>query len=149
MKYTRYVLVWLLTIAAVTLGPVLLAQAATGTSLPTLPDVSGADEWGNAFLWAMVSSWAMRFWREHPKLSGFTERTALNAQRLIGAAIGFASGLGITFVFDKGAGKLVISGLFLTAILHGVRQFLFQEFVYQSAIKRPSTTTIPTSLQGV
>jgi len=88
----------------------------------------------------MLSSWLIRIVRENPKLSGFTQYTTLTAQRLIGAAVGFFSGLGITFVFDQEAGQLVIGGLFLHALFNGARQFLFQEFIYHSALKRPTPT---------
>ena len=139
MRSFRIVIVWSFTAFVLVMGPSLLAQAAaavTGAPMPT----AAADEWGTAFLWSIVSSWGIRWWREHPKLSGFSEATALKLQRLISLAVGFLGGLGITFVFDKDAGTLVIGGLFATAVLHAARQFFLQEFVYQSAIKRPTPT---------
>jgi len=139
MRYFRYTIVWSFILAFLLMGPSLLAQASALASGAPVAPPSTADEWGNSFLFALVSSWLMRWWREHPKLSGFTEATALKAQRLIGIAFGFVTGLGITFAFDQGTGQLVIGGLFWTSILHAGRQFLFQEFVYHSALKRSTS----------
>jgi hypothetical protein len=135
MKYFRYTIVWAFTLFVVLMGPTLFAQAASAAGVP-VNTAGTADEWGNSFLWAMFSSWVIRWWREHPKLSGFTEATALKAQRMIAAAIAFVNGLGITLVFDPDAGTLMVGGLFLTGILQAIRQFLFQEFVYLAALKR-------------
>jgi hypothetical protein len=135
MKAFRLTVVWAFVAFVLLLGPSMAAQAVnyTGGTLP----VDTTTEWGNSFLWAMASSWAIRWWREHPKLRGFTSDTLLKSQRLIASAVAFLNALGISFVFDQEHGQLVISGLFLSAVLHGVRQFLFQEFIYQAALKRP------------
>jgi hypothetical protein len=137
MTAFRLCIVWSFTIFALLLGPSLIAQGMVAAGLPEAT-TGTANEWGNSFIWAIASSWAMRWMREHPGISKFSERTMLRTQRFIAAAVAFLNGLGISFVFDKEHGTLLISGLFLTAVLHGVRQFFFQEFVYQSALKRSS-----------
>lgn len=140
MKYFRYTTVWSFTLFVLLMGPSLLAQATEALVGTTNAASNTTDEWGNSFLWAMASSWAIRWWREHPKLSGFTSDSLLKVQRGIGAAVAFVNGLGISFVFDKDHGTLLISGLFLGALIHAARQFLFQEFVYHAALKRPTPT---------
>jgi hypothetical protein len=140
MRYFRGTIVWSFVIFVVLIGPTLLAQAAAAGGGAPVVDAT-ANEWGNSFIWAFASSWVMRWLREHPKVSFFSERTILVVQRAISVAIGFLNGLGISFVFDQNAGQLVISGLFLTAVLHGARQFIFQEFVYQSALQRATPRT--------
>lgn len=141
MQYFRITIVWSFVLFVLMIGPALVAQtAATVAGVPAPEAASPADVWGNGFMWAFASSWAMRWMREHPKLSAFSSRTSLRIQRLIGSGVAFVNGLGITYVFDPSAGTLVINGLMLSAVLAGVRQFMLQEFVYHSAIKRRSVT---------
>ena len=145
MRYFRLTIVWSFILFALLYGPTISAAAiqqaaaAAGDASNTIPPTD-ANEWGNKFLWAMVSSWFMKLWRSNPKLGGFTENTALWAQRLIGAAVAFVNGMGIHFAFDKTTGQLVITGLIITSLLHGVQQFLLQEFVYHAALKKSPTT---------
>lgn len=135
MRYFRPFVVYSFALFVFLLGPSLMAQATTAvTGSPVLIDTT--TEWGNSFLWAMASSWFMRWWKENPHLGILKSDTILKVQRMVASAVAFVNALGITLVFDKDAGQLVVSGLFMTAVLHAARQFLFQEFVYQSALKR-------------
>jgi ABC-type uncharacterized transport system permease subunit len=125
------------------LGPSIVAQGVAqvtqgGVDAPRAPNTPNV--WGNSFLWAFASSWIMRWLREHPSVSAFSSETSLKLQRLIAGAVAFLSGLGISFVFDHNTGQLVVSGLALASIGSGLRQFFMQEFVYHSALKRPSPT---------
>jgi len=139
MDFFRTTVVWSFVFFCAFIAPIALAQAATAVGAPAVDPSSGADEWGNSFLWALTSSWLMRWCRENQRFSLLRSDTTLRVQRFIGAGIAFFNGLGITFVFDPDAGELVIGGLFLSAVMHGARQFLFQEFVYHSAIRRAPT----------
>ena len=67
---------------------------------------------------------------------------------------------GIHFNFNHDAGTLVISGLLLSNLLHfagaWLRSFVFQEIIYQAAVKngdgtapKPSQATIPANMTRV
>lgn len=123
-------------------GPRLIAQATVGT--PTAPvGATEITEWGSAFIWAFLSSQALKFWRSHPKLGGFTEQTAKWIQRSIAGVVAFAGGLGISFVFDGDKGTLITNGLTLAsiwahlwpAVWHWVRQFTLQEYIYGGPVR--------------
>lgn len=141
MRPFRLFVVWSFVLFVVLVGPSLVAQAVSAVTDQPIPAASTADEWGNSIVWAIASSWFMRWLREHPSITGFAESTALKVQRLVSLGIGFANGLGISFVFDKHAGTLLISGLVWTAVTHGLRQFFFMEWVYQGGFKRATPAT--------
>lgn len=120
-------------------GPALGAAAYTSIFGQPMPEPGGAAEWGNSFLWAFASSWLMRVWREHPRWGAKFDTAKLWVQRIVAGAVAFAAGCGITVAFDgqaMGGGQLIISGLSVAGVLHGLRQFLFQEFVYHASLKR-------------
>lgn len=119
---------------ALLLGPALLAQAAGG--VPTSTAAATADEWGNSFLFAFFTSWALKLIRANPKLAWFTAEMETKVQRWVSVGAAFLAGLGVSYTFDQTSGTLTIVGLTTTALFHAVRQFGLQEFAYQSAVKR-------------
>ena len=139
MQYFRSAVIWGFILFIAVMGPVLVAQAIDTTPPGAINQASTVDEWGNSLLWAITSSWVMKWWRNSPHMTFFNNDTGLKVQRLITSVIAFFNGLGLTFVFDKVTGDFVIHGLVLTSLAHGVRQILLQELVYHGALKNSPT----------
>lgn len=139
----RMTWIWLaaLTVGCV-IGPSLLAAAVTSTGTPTLPQTD-ATEWGSSAVLAILTSWAMEWWKKSP-FGGLSERTSYWGQRMIALTLAIAGGLGISFHFDAAQGTFTVAGLLLPSLaqaaLHAARQFLFNEYVYRSGIKAPAGT---------
>ena len=60
--------------------------------------------------------------------------------RLLSAGLALISTLGISYAFDSSAGQLIISGLTVSGVFHGliewVGQFAAQQFIFDSAIAK-------------
>lgn len=57
------------------------------------------------------------------------------ANRAVGAAAAFLTGIGVNMSFEPSTGTLVVSGLLLSGVTHGVAQWCGQMAYYRLAIK--------------
>ncbi len=143
MKAIRILCVFALFMLVATATPPLIAQAVSSVAAAS-PDgpvrvPNAADEWGSAFVWSLLTSFGLQWWRSNAKLGGFSEKTHLIVQRTIAGLVAFGGSIGITYAFDPTTGHLSVDGLLLptmwSAGLHWVRQFALQEFAYRAAVK--------------
>lgn len=87
---------------------------------------------------AGLSSYVMERAKKSPYLPFLTMETKrLNG--VIAAIVSAVATIGIHFTYDSSAGTLMITGVGLTSLRHGLwdwaKQYLFQQFVYDTAIK--------------
>lgn len=120
------------------IGPVLIAQAAAASGAP-VPQTS-TSEWGGSFLWAIVCSLMLDAWEKNPYLPGMSAYASKASRQLISLATAIGAAIGVHFAFDSAAGVLTVSGLMLSSVWQAlgetVRQWLFQKYVYLSAVRR-------------
>jgi hypothetical protein len=119
-------------------GPVLFAQASTAVGVPLEP--SQLNEGVMSFVWAYAGSALLEWWKKNPKLIGFSEESTTWAKRRIAILTAVLAAIGVHSSFDAVTGTLTITGLLLpniwTAIGDSIRQFVFQQYIYRSAIEK-------------
>ena len=74
-------------------------------------------------------------WLKHASWFPVLQPHMKRAQRWISIVVAIAAALGINYSFDAAAGTLLITGLTLSTIGHGLIQFAMQEIAYTKLIQ--------------
>ena len=90
-------------------------------------------ELGTAAIIAVLVSEAI----EMSKRFGWSPTSGQSASvnRVVAGLAAFISGIGINMIFEPTTGTLIISGLLVSGLSHGVAQFAAQQAYYRLAIK--------------
>lgn len=132
---------WVMVCGALVLAagvPILAAQAAAaGVGVPA---PTPGNETVAAFIWAYISSALLQVWKRS-KYGPMSESALAWTNRGIAMLVAAAGALGVHASFDAAAGTLTVSGLLWpgvwTAIADTIRQGVFQQFIYRTAVQRP------------
>lgn len=136
----RFVVLFVLLLFVVMLGPSMLAQAVQEAAVPSPVVPHGPTaEWGSAAIWAFLSSSFLEWMKRNRAITFVSDRMAFGTQRVLGILLAIATASGIHSSFDQAAGVLTISGLIWpsvwSAITESLRQWVFQEYAYRTAVK--------------
>lgn len=86
-------------------------------------------------------------WLKHASWFPLLKADMKRTQRWLSVFVAAAAALGINYSFDSAAGTLLITGLTLPTIGHGLIQFVMQEIAYTKFIQPPKNGGIPGTVE--
>lgn len=97
--------------------------------------MTGVTEIGTGGVAAVLVSEFIEMIKANPKF-GLINYDTGRINRVVSGLAAFLTGLGLQFQFDQVNGELVIKGLFLASITHGLAQWAIQQAYYRIALKK-------------